>query len=84
MLTSQVGYCRSGRRKSSHSEANGDCIEVGSWRKASHSEAGSECVEVGSAVQGTVGVRDSKQGDDSPVLEFTRAEWASFIRSVRR
>jgi len=70
-------------RKSSHSEANGNCVEVSSWRKSSHSEAGSECVEVGSAVQGTIGVRDSKQGDGSPVLEFTRPEWAAFIRSLQ-
>jgi hypothetical protein len=40
------------------------------------------CVEV--AVQdGWVGVRDGKQGDDSPVLTFTAEEWQSFLQGVK-
>jgi hypothetical protein len=48
------------------------------WRKASKSEGGEGCVEVAFAEDGTVGVRDSKLGDGSPILEFTPHEWDCF------
>jgi hypothetical protein len=35
-----------GWRKSSHSHANGNCVEAaGDWRKSSHSHANGNCVE---------------------------------------
>lgn len=43
----------------------------------------SACVEVAD-LGGEIAVRDSKIGDDSPVLRFTRSEWAAFIGGVRR
>jgi hypothetical protein len=36
-------------RKSTYSNASGDCVEVATWRKSSHSTAQGECVEVGIA-----------------------------------
>jgi hypothetical protein len=51
------------------------------WRKASYSEANGNCVEV-ARVDGTIGVRDSK-APYGPVVEFTPAEWTTFVRSLR-
>lgn len=67
-------------RKSGHSES-GNCTEVAAWRKSAHSE-GSNCTEAGHG-QGVVGVRDSKLGEASPVLEFTPLAWQAFTRRLR-
>jgi hypothetical protein len=52
------------------------------WRKSSYSAANGGCVEVGRGL-GAVGVRDSKQQCQGPVLEFTQPEWEAFIRAVK-
>ncbi|MCP9954241.1 DUF397 domain-containing protein [Actinomadura madurae] len=54
-----------------------------SWRKSSHSEADGNCVEIGRSASGTIGVRDSKQAQDSPILEFSLHEWAVFTQALR-
>ncbi|GAA4240405.1 hypothetical protein GCM10022254_64900 [Actinomadura meridiana] len=54
-----------------------------SWRKSSYSNPGSECIEVGRGSGGTIGVRDTKQGDTGPILEFTWSEWTTFIKAIR-
>jgi hypothetical protein len=52
------------------------------WIKSSYSNSSANCVEI--ATDGhTVGVRDSKQNGDGPVLKFSRAEWAAFLRAGR-
>ncbi|PKW13059.1 DUF397 domain-containing protein [Saccharopolyspora spinosa] len=50
------------------------------WHKSSCSAANGSCVEVGQVV---VGMRDSKLGDDSPVLTASRARWADFVAAVK-
>jgi Domain of unknown function (DUF397) len=68
-------------RKSSHSFANGNCVEV-AWHKASGSYANQNCVEAGPGACGMVHVRDSKD-PDGPVLTFTAALWAAFTAGVK-
>jgi hypothetical protein len=71
--------------KSSSSNASANCVEVAfaDWRKSSYTSGGTDnCVEVATA-DGAVGVRDSKQNGHGPILEFTRAEWASFLRAAK-
>lgn len=52
------------------------------WRKSSYSSGTGNCVEV--AVAGArVRVRDSKQHGHGPVLEFSPAEWAAFLRLAK-
>ena len=48
------------------------------WRKATFSD-NNGCVELADLGDGIVGVRDSKLGDDSPVLRFTQAEVAAWL-----
>jgi hypothetical protein len=48
------------------------------WRKSTFSNNGS-CVELADLGAGIVGVRDSKLGDSSPVLHFTRTEIAAWL-----
>lgn len=53
------------------------------WRKSSLSDAVGNCVEIGCGADGSIGVRDSKQGDTGSVLEFTPAEWDAFVGGVK-
>jgi hypothetical protein len=49
------------------------------WRKSSFSSGTNGCVEFADLGDGIVGVRDSKLGDASPILRFTRAEVAAWL-----
>jgi hypothetical protein len=70
-------------------EAAGDQkVEVGSmtaytpWRKARRSEGNNGCVEVRFGTDGSTQVRDSKLGEESPVLTYTAHEWALFAEAL--
>ena len=54
-----------------------------SWKKATASGSGDNCVEH-AVVNGIHGVRDSKLGDSSPILEFSQGEWDAFKDGVAR
>ncbi|RQX12623.1 DUF397 domain-containing protein [Micromonospora arida] len=51
------------------------------WRKSTRSDDGN-CVEVANAVDGTIGVRDSKD-ITGPILEFHPAAWSIFTSGLR-
>jgi hypothetical protein len=51
------------------------------WIKSSYSQTQNECVEL-SRVAGIIGIRDSKKGDASPILEFTPATLATFLTAL--
>jgi hypothetical protein len=53
-------------------------MQKNTWIKASLSSGGDNCVEVMQTIGGVL-VRDSKYGDDSPVLGFTPSEWEAFV-----
>ena len=51
------------------------------WTKSTFSGSGDNCVEH-AVVNGIHGVRDSKLGASSPVLEFDAGEWDAFKAGV--
>jgi hypothetical protein len=67
--------------KSTYS-GTGNCVEVRPWTKA-RASGNNGCVELRQADPAGVQMRDSKLGDDSPVLTFTAAAWQEFIRGIR-
>ncbi len=57
--------------------------EFAQWRKSTYSAYNGNCVEVADLGAGRFGVRDSKAGAGSPVLQFSRQDWAAFLVSVK-
>jgi Domain of unknown function (DUF397) len=53
------------------------------WKKSSRSgSAGDNCVEVATAVDGTIGIRDSKD-PHGPVLAVASSTWQSFAAGLK-
>ncbi len=53
------------------------------WRKSTYSAYNGNCVEVADLGADRIGVRDSKAGAGSPVLQFSPADWTAFLVSVK-
>ena len=53
------------------------------WRKASFSSPNAACVELAQLDGDVVGVRDSKLGEESPVLGFSRDELRAFVQGAK-
>ncbi|MFI0444533.1 DUF397 domain-containing protein [Actinomadura sp. 6N118] len=51
------------------------------WRKSSRSNPDGHCVEVALAINGAIGLRDSKA--PGPIVELTRTEWASLLTALK-
>ncbi|MFB4280817.1 DUF397 domain-containing protein [Nonomuraea sp. MTCD27] len=60
-----------------------DTTEKTAWRKSSFCNGAAACVEVSPLPDGGVAVRDSKLGDDSPVLRVPAADWTAFVEAVK-
>lgn len=56
-------------------------ISTTAYKKSSYSGMGS-CVEVRLLPDGSIGVRDSKDTSQHPLL-FTQPEWRAFLAGVR-
>ncbi|MFD5315719.1 DUF397 domain-containing protein [Streptomyces sp. NPDC127098] len=78
-------------RKPSHSNANGDCVEVserplsepnGPWRKSSRSNDNGDCVEVADGLPGILPVRDSKV-PAGQVVTFSVPAWSAFLTGLK-
>lgn len=52
------------------------------WVKSSLSFANGNCVEVADLVDGSIGIRNSRDSE-GPVLRFTPDEWHAFLGGVR-
>lgn len=72
-------------RKASASIGMANCVEVSrpEWRKASASANNPNCVEVRGLWRGSVGIRDSKLGEASPVLDVAPDEFAAFLKAAK-
>lgn len=54
------------------------------WHKSTFSNGnGGNCTLHAKLPNGYRAIRDSKQGDDGPVLIFTPGEWDAFIKGVK-
>ena len=58
-------------------------ISAASWMKSSWSNYNGNCVEVAHLKHGHVGVRDTKDLEQGPVLIFTRPEWDAFLMGAK-
>lgn len=70
-------------RKSTYSDGQEDCLEVGvRWRKSTYSAAHEECLEVADSLPGhLIPVRDSKV-PAGPTLLLPAGAWAAFVHAV--
>lgn len=53
------------------------------WRTSSLSNDRANCVEIAFLDDGSVGLRDSKDRGQGPVLLFTPAEWDAFVGGAK-
>lgn len=52
------------------------------WRKSSRSGGAQQCVEVATNVPSTSLIRDSKLGDQSPILNVASSAFATFLNAT--
>lgn len=57
-------------------------LELNKPTKSSYSNSGGNCLQA-TKTDDAIEVRDTKLGDDSPVLRFTAAEWTAFLNGSK-
>jgi hypothetical protein len=89
-VTVVAGHNEAGQRRPARvdlSRGNGahfpQSPDFGQWRKSSYSAYNGNCVEVADLGTDRIGVRDSKAGAGSPVLQFSHEDWVSFLATVK-
>lgn len=75
-------------QKATASAPNDSCVEFAKidsfqWQKAAASAPNSDCVEF-AQLGPVIGIRDSKLGPDSPILQFTPAEIAAMLDGAKK
>jgi hypothetical protein len=60
-----------------------DRVSRTSWQKSASSNLNGACVEIGQVAPDRIGVRDTKDNGNGPILFFTRIEWEVFISAVK-
>lgn len=58
-------------------------LSQATWRKASRSGQQNQCVEVALNVPDMAAVRDSKLGNDSPILSLAPAQFTSLLNAIK-
>jgi Domain of unknown function (DUF397) len=53
------------------------------WHKSSFSNLNGSCVEIGLLRSDRIGIRDTKDNGNGPVLIFTGSEWSAFIAGAK-
>lgn len=58
-------------------------VSRASWRKSTFSNLNGNCVEIGRILPDRIGIRDTKDYGNGPILVFTGAEWDAFIAGAK-
>jgi Domain of unknown function (DUF397) len=58
-------------------------IARASWRKSSASAYNGNCVEISRLEGNRIGIRDTKDMEQGPILIFTHAEWEAFLSGAK-
>lgn len=58
-------------------------VSRASWLKSTFSNLNGNCIEIGRLLPDCIGIRDTKDSGNGPVLVFTQAEWSAFIAGAK-
>jgi hypothetical protein len=58
-------------------------VSQASWHKSSFSNLNGNCIEISRLRPDRIGIRDTKDNGNGPVLIFTDAEWEAFLAGAK-